>query len=156
MNKNVAGILSAAAVLTMLAGCTAYDRTKDQFTQPVVKDVKKGMTRSQVAAIAGKPSSEVTMIHAKGTCQTYILGQRDGKAETYFVALDDTGHVINSGYRPVLNTTPIRRHLRRSNPACLRMLTNRPMGRFFYASENLISLRELFARNVKGVNKSGQ
>ena len=53
MNKNVAGILSAAAVLTMLAGCTAYDRTKDQFTQPVVKDVKKGMTRSQVAAIAG-------------------------------------------------------------------------------------------------------
>lgn len=72
MNKNVAGILSAAAVLTMLAGCTAYDRTKDQFTQPVVKDVKKGMTRSQVAAIAGKPSSEVTMIHARGTCQTYI------------------------------------------------------------------------------------
>ncbi len=47
MNKNVAGILSAAAVLTMLAGCTAYDRTKDQFTQPVVKDVKKGMTRSR-------------------------------------------------------------------------------------------------------------
>ncbi|HHU8871417.1 TPA: osmotically-inducible lipoprotein OsmE, partial [Escherichia coli] len=26
MNKNMAGILSAAAVLTMLAGCTAYDR----------------------------------------------------------------------------------------------------------------------------------
>lgn len=25
MNKNMAGILSAAAVLTMLAGCTAYD-----------------------------------------------------------------------------------------------------------------------------------
>ena len=30
MNKNVAGILSAAAVLTMLAGCTAYDRTNYQ------------------------------------------------------------------------------------------------------------------------------
>ena len=81
MNKNLTGILSAAAVLTMLAGCTAYDRTKDQFVQP------------------GKPSSEVSMIHARGTCQTYILGQRDGKAETYFVALDDTGHVINSGYQ---------------------------------------------------------
>ena len=39
MNKNMAGILSAAAVLTMLAGCTAYDRTKDQFVQPVVKAV---------------------------------------------------------------------------------------------------------------------
>lgn len=64
MNKNMAGILSAAAVLTMLAGCTAYDRTKDQFVQPVVKDVKKGMSRAQVAQIAGKPSSEVSMIHA--------------------------------------------------------------------------------------------
>lgn len=99
MNKNVAGILGAAAVLTMLAGCTAYDRTTDQFTQPVVKDVKKGMSREQVAQIAGKPSSEITMVHARGTCQTYILGQRDGKAQTYFVALDDTGHVINSGYQ---------------------------------------------------------
>ena len=80
-------------------GLYGYDRTKDQFVQPVVKDVKKGMSRAQVAQIAGKPSSEVSMIHARGTCQTYILGQRDGKAETYFVALDDTGHVINSGYQ---------------------------------------------------------
>ena len=99
MNKHFAGFLGAAAVLTMLAGCTTYDRTKDQFTQPVVKDVKKGMTRAQVAQIAGKPSSEVTMIHARGTCQTYILGQRDGKIETYFVALDETGRVMNSGYQ---------------------------------------------------------
>ncbi len=99
MNKNFAGILSAAAVMTMLAGCTAYDRTKDQVATPVVKDVKKGMSRQQVQQVAGKPSSEVTMIHARGTCQTYILGQRDGKTETYFVALDDTGHVMNSGYQ---------------------------------------------------------
>ena len=99
MNKNFVGILGAAAVMALLAGCTAYDRTADQFTQPVVKDVKKGMSRTQVQQIAGKPSSEVSMIHARGTCQTYILGQRDGKAETYFVALDDTGHVINSGYQ---------------------------------------------------------
>ncbi|MBA7933431.1 osmotically-inducible lipoprotein OsmE [Klebsiella sp. RHBSTW-00215] len=71
----------------------------EKYEVPVIKDVKKGMTRAQVTQIAGKPSSEVTMIHARGTCQTYILGQRDGKIETYFVALDDTGHVINSGYQ---------------------------------------------------------
>ncbi|NUU65533.1 osmotically-inducible lipoprotein OsmE [Enterobacteriaceae bacterium BIT-l23] len=98
MNK-FTGFLGAAAVLTMLAGCTAYDRTADQFTQPVVKDVKKGMTREQVRQIAGQPSSEVSMVHAKGTCQTYILGQRGNKIETYFVALNETGHVINSGYQ---------------------------------------------------------
>ncbi|MDA8478904.1 osmotically-inducible lipoprotein OsmE [Citrobacter sp. Awk 4] len=99
MNKKMAGILSAAAVMTMLAGCTAYDRTKDQFVQPVVKDVKKGMSRAQVEQVAGKPYSEVSMTHARGSCQTYILGQRDDKIESYFVALDDTGHVINSGYQ---------------------------------------------------------
>jgi len=99
MNKNLAGMLGAAAVMTLLAGCTAYDSTADQVKEPVVKDVKKGMSRAQVQQLAGKPSSEVTMIHARGTCQTYILGQRDGKTETYFVALDDTGHVINSGYQ---------------------------------------------------------
>ena len=99
MNKHVVGFLGAAVAVAMLAGCTAYDRAADQFTQPVVKDVKKGMTRAEVMQIAGKPSSEVTMIHAKGTCQTYILGERNGKIETYFVALDDTGHVMNSGYQ---------------------------------------------------------
>jgi len=99
MKKNIAGMLGAAAVLAMLAGCTAYDRTKDQFTTPVVKDIKKGMTREQVLQVAGRPSSEITMVHARGTCQTYVLGQREGKAETYFVALDDTGRVMNSGYQ---------------------------------------------------------
>ena len=99
MNKNMAGILSAAAVLTMLAGCTAYDRTKDQVVQPVGENVKKSMSRAQGAQNSGKTSSEVSKIQARGTCQTYNLGPRDWKAETYFVALDDTGHVINSGYQ---------------------------------------------------------
>ena len=57
MNKNMAGILSAAAVLTMLAGCTAYDRTKDQFVQPVVKDVKKGML-----VVLARPTSWVNVM----------------------------------------------------------------------------------------------
>ena len=39
MNKHFAGFLGAAAVLTLLAGCTAYDRTKDQFTLALVIDV---------------------------------------------------------------------------------------------------------------------
>ena len=53
MNKSLAGILGVTVALTLLAGCTAYDRTKDQFTQPVVKDVKKGMSRQQVMQING-------------------------------------------------------------------------------------------------------
>lgn len=99
MNKKFTALIASAALLSLLAGCTAYDRTKDLVTEPVVKDVKKGMSRSQVMQLAGKPVSEVTMSHAKGTCQTYILGERNGKVDTYFVALNDTGHVMNSGYQ---------------------------------------------------------
>lgn len=39
------------------------------------------------------------MIHVRGTYQTYIPDQRDGKAETYFIALDDIRYVISSGYQ---------------------------------------------------------
>lgn len=68
MNKNVAGILGAAAVLTMLAGCTAYDRTSDQFTQPVVKDVKKGMSRAHESWSLLKKVYPLPASPARGSC----------------------------------------------------------------------------------------
>ena len=43
------------------------------------------MTREQVRQIAGPASTEITMVHARGTCQTYVIGERDGKQQTYFV-----------------------------------------------------------------------
>ena len=102
MNKNMAGILSAAAVLTMLAGCTAYDRTKDQFVQPVVKDVKKGMSRAQVAQTGlwydhkpyNPPAWLIPPLHSEFlpySCSYSVL--------LFISVLDDTGHVINSGYQ---------------------------------------------------------
>ncbi len=100
MNKKFAALIGSAALLSLLAGCTADDRHKNVVTEPMVKDVKKGMSRDQVMQLAGKSSyDEVSMIHAKGTCQTYILGESNGKIDTYFVALNDTGHVMNSGYQ---------------------------------------------------------
>lgn len=95
MNK-VMGCIAAALTLS---GCTTYDRAESYVTKPVVKDVKKGMTRDQVRQIAGTPSTEITMVHARGTCQTYVLGQRDGKAQTYFVSYNDTGRVMNYGFQ---------------------------------------------------------
>ncbi|MCI4239587.1 transcriptional regulator, partial [Dickeya dianthicola] len=37
----------------MLSGCVAYDRAENFLTKPVVKDVKKGMSRQEVNRIAG-------------------------------------------------------------------------------------------------------
>ncbi|PKH26492.1 transcriptional regulator [Enterobacterales bacterium CwR94] len=97
--KKLTGFLGAAVALAVLAGCSTYDKAESFVTQPVVKDVKKGMSRDQVRQIAGAPSTEITMVHARGTCQTYVLGQRDGKAQTYFVSYSDTGHVMNYGFQ---------------------------------------------------------
>ncbi|EXU74060.1 osmotically-inducible lipoprotein OsmE [Erwinia papayae] len=98
MNK-VTGLIGAAVALAVLSGCTAYDRAESYVTKPVVQDVKKGMTRQQVRDIAGPPSTEITMVHARGTCQTYVLGQRDGKLQTYFVSYSDNGRVMNYGFQ---------------------------------------------------------
>ncbi|WP_261640694.1 osmotically-inducible lipoprotein OsmE [Erwinia mallotivora] len=97
--NNVTGLIGAAVALAVLPGCTAYDRAESYVTKPVVQDVKKGMTRQQVRDIAGPPSTEITMVHARGTCQTYVLGQRDGKLQTYFVSYSDNGRVMNYGFQ---------------------------------------------------------
>lgn len=98
MKKLVLAVCTVAA-FSVLAGCTAYDRAASYVKEPVVSDVKVGMTKQQVRAIAGQPSTSVTLIHAKGTCDTYAVAPRDGKVQTYFVSYNDTGHVMNKGYQ---------------------------------------------------------
>lgn len=97
-NKLVLAV-GTAAVFSILAGCTAYDRATSYVNEPVVSDVKVGMTKQQVRAIAGPPSTSATLIHAQGTCDTYAVAPRDGKVQTYFVSYNDTGHVMNKGYQ---------------------------------------------------------
>jgi len=95
----VTGLIAAGAAIAILSGCTTYHQAESYVTKPVVKDVKKGMTRDQVRHIGGQPASVITMIHARGTCDTYIIGQSEGKPLTYFVSYNDTGHVMNYGFQ---------------------------------------------------------
>ncbi|CPR20439.1 Osmotically inducible lipoprotein E precursor [Brenneria goodwinii] len=64
-----------------------------------MKDVKTGMTKQQVLQIAGPGSTEVRMRNARGTCSNYLLKNRDGTAQSYFVSYDETGHVLNKGFQ---------------------------------------------------------
>ncbi|WP_411704387.1 osmotically-inducible lipoprotein OsmE [Edaphovirga cremea] len=100
MNKKMLMLMAAGAVsISILSGCTAYDRASSYVAEPVVSDVKVGMTREQVRQIAGPPSTTATLVHAKGTCETYAVAPRDGKAQTYFVSFNETGHVMNKGFQ---------------------------------------------------------
>lgn len=82
-----------------LAACTAYDRAASYVTEPVVKDVKVGMTKQQVVAIAGRPATEITMVNARGTCSTYLITGTKNVPQNYFVSYDDSGKVMNKGYQ---------------------------------------------------------
>lgn len=99
MNVIKTGSIGAALSLLMLSGCSVYDKAESFFTKPVVKEVKKGMSRDQVHQIAGMPSTAITMMYARGTCETYILGKRDGKLQTYFVSYNEAGQVMNYGFQ---------------------------------------------------------
>lgn len=94
-------ILGGAAGIVALAltACTAYDRAASYVTEPVVKDVKVGMTKQQVVSIAGRPATEITMVNARGTCSTYLINGTQNIPQNYFVSYDDTGKVLNKGYQ---------------------------------------------------------
>ncbi|WP_351252182.1 osmotically-inducible lipoprotein OsmE, partial [Streptomyces sp. NPDC001851] len=79
MTKKLVLAVGTAAVFSILAGCTTYDRAASYVNEPVVSDVKVGMTKQQVRAIAGPPSTTATLVHAQGTCDTYAVAPRDGK-----------------------------------------------------------------------------
>lgn len=99
MNNIMVLAISAAAAISFFSGCTAYDRADGYLNKPVVSDVKKGMTKEQARAISGVPATSSTMINARGTCDSYVLGNRDGKPIDYFVSYDETGKVLNKGFQ---------------------------------------------------------
>ncbi|MEA9391061.1 osmotically-inducible lipoprotein OsmE [Acerihabitans sp. TG2] len=99
MNKTLVLAFTTATALTLLSGCTIYDRADSYMKKPVVSDVKKDMTKQQARAIGGIPATSITMINAHGTCDSYILGTRDGKPINYFVSYDQNNRVLNKGFQ---------------------------------------------------------
>ncbi|MBT0720986.1 osmotically-inducible lipoprotein OsmE [Tatumella sp. TA1] len=98
--KKLTGMIVSGLALAVLSGCTTYRQAESYVTQPVVKNVKKGMTRQQVHQIAGTPSTDITMVHARGTCETYVIGKgTDNKPVTYFVSYSGSDRVMNYGFQ---------------------------------------------------------
>ncbi|GKV88563.1 MULTISPECIES: osmotically-inducible lipoprotein OsmE [Pectobacterium] len=98
MKNNRLLVCIAAAGAVMLAGCSAYNKAESYVNEPVVKDVKVGMTKQQVHQLAGS-GVEKRLVNAKGTCSDYLLKNRDGTAQNYFVSYGETGHVLNKGFQ---------------------------------------------------------
>lgn len=93
--------LSVLFVTAAISGCsTTVENPADYVTyrhEPLVKQVKDGMTKEQVLTLGGPPSSEVNNTVTPGTCNNYVLNV-EGKEQPYYVSFDSNGLVNSKGF----------------------------------------------------------
>jgi osmotically inducible lipoprotein OsmE len=93
--------LALAAGIVMLAGC-AYRPSNpvDYVTyrhEPLVEQVKTGMSKQQALTLGGPPSSEMQRTTAAGTCNNYVLS-KDGKEQAYYISFNASDVVDGKGF----------------------------------------------------------
>ncbi|MDW3715957.1 MULTISPECIES: osmotically-inducible lipoprotein OsmE [Pseudomonas] len=93
--------LLLAAALGSMSGCaTKIENPTDYITyrnEPLVRQVEEGMTKEQVQAIGGRPSSIVQRSVHPGSCNNYILNH-EGHQQAYHVSFGAAGRVQHSGF----------------------------------------------------------
>jgi osmotically inducible lipoprotein OsmE len=92
--------LAALGVVTVITGCSTVENPADYVTyrdEPLVQDIRDGMTKEQVRTLGGPPSSEVENTVTPGTCNNYILNV-DGKEQPYYVTFDVNDRVEGKGF----------------------------------------------------------
>ncbi|UVJ45896.1 osmotically-inducible lipoprotein OsmE [Pseudomonas sp. LS1212] len=94
MNKH---LLATCVVLAALGGCAnaTYEAYRDQ---PLVAQVKKGMSKQQVLRIGGQPLAEVARTQAPGSCFDYRLSQAS-QQQPYHVSFDVADSVDHQGFK---------------------------------------------------------
>lgn len=92
--------LAVLALLSTVAACSTMENPVDYVIyneEPLVRDVRDGMTKEEVLTIGGPPSSEVRNSVEPGTCNNYILTE-DGKQQPYYVNFGTDGRVMGKGF----------------------------------------------------------
>lgn len=94
-------IIASALTLAALSGC-AYnvENPVDHVTyrnEPLVDQIKDGMTKQRATELGGPASSEHTLSGNRGTCNDYVLN-REGKQQPYYVAFDVNDRVMSKGF----------------------------------------------------------
>ncbi|MFG0380521.1 osmotically-inducible lipoprotein OsmE [Pseudomonas sp. zbq_18] len=92
--------LAVLALMSTLAACSTMENPVDYVIyseEPLVQDVRDGMTKDDVLTIAGPPSSQVQNTAEPGTCNNYILTE-EGKQQPYYVNFGSDGLVKGKGF----------------------------------------------------------
>ncbi len=89
-------LLTTLTVLAILTGCSTPPK-QIYRDQPLVAQVKKGMSKQQVLDIGGQPVSVSKRSVNPGTCLDYLF-TKDGQQQPYHVSLDAAGKVDHKGF----------------------------------------------------------
>ena len=100
MNARQSSLILLGALLA--AGCASTDPRSPVDSvvyrnEPLVKDVRTGMTRDEVLRIGGPPSRATPNAGRTGQCHDYVL-YHDGKQEPFVVAFDGNDPVYRRGF----------------------------------------------------------
>jgi osmotically inducible lipoprotein OsmE len=94
-------MIASALALTALAGCSHnVENPVDYVTyrnEPLVDQVKDGMTKQRATELGGPASSDITLDGNRGTCNNYVLNHK-GKEQPYYVAFDINDRVVSKGF----------------------------------------------------------
>lgn len=94
-------LVTATLVAGALTGCASnMQNPMDRFTwrsEPLVKEVRKGMSQDRVLTVGGEPSRVHTRRSRPGVCHDYVLS-RNGKEQLYHVSFDASGRVDGKGF----------------------------------------------------------
>ena len=89
-------LLATLAVLAVLTGCTTPLK-QIYRDQPLVAQIKKGMSKQQVLDIGGQPVSVSKRSVNPGSCLDYLF-TKDGQQQAYHVSLDASNKVDHKGF----------------------------------------------------------
>lgn len=90
-------LLATLAVLAVLTGCTTTPLKQIYRDQPLVAQVKKGMSKQQVLDIGGQPVSVSKRSVNPGSCLDYLF-TRNRQQQPYHVSLDAADKVDHKGF----------------------------------------------------------
>ncbi|HYQ54291.1 MAG TPA: osmotically-inducible lipoprotein OsmE [Pseudomonas sp.] len=92
MNKSTYALMFA---LSASAGCSTNASLYQD--NPLVSQVKLGMSKDQVMQIGGKPAAESDRTVVPGTCFDYLLA-KSGRKQPYNVSFDANGKVDKTDF----------------------------------------------------------
>jgi osmotically inducible lipoprotein OsmE len=98
MTQPLLATLAVLAILAVLTGCTAPSQKQVYRDQPLVAQIRPGMSKQQVLDIGGQPLAVSKRTIYPGSCLDYLFSKSGQQQQTYHVSLNAADQVDHKGF----------------------------------------------------------